>query len=652
MLHSEATSAFIDGDYDRAIDSVKRAIQINPEMFAAHSLLSEIFLAQGHKDKAVTALFSGAHTRPRDTSVWLKVAKMIMEQAGNDREAALNDVLYCYSRVLDIDPQNHNTRFQRAALYRGLNYNGRAVTEYERILRDIPHNVRALRLLTDTLTEQNQYQKALDHWSESLQHYMIQDPENTPEFTWSDANIYVELYTYLGQHLEGLRAAKAVSRWLLGRKDDTMWDHFDEDDREWDDVDSPRRIKADGYIPKRWPLDSYGPGLPLEFRTKMGLFRLKLGGRNVNEALVRPKKHPRLYEFLSLLTSMQHHFQWLKPEDTSEGALIYDYGDLFREAADGLKEAEMFEEALRFYKPVQHTEHADVSFFMAMGDCYRVLGELEDAENCYLTVSDHDKSNIESRAQLAKLYESIGMTEQALKYVNDAVLLGRQETRSHRRRKDTRLEELVREFKSADLAGEPGQLDQDGSIAADFAGVLPEGETVRTENIQFLYRKLLQLEPRVKAGNAEAMEDWLDIADALLREFRSNRAFYPVQRSVAFLGYISKTGKNPLMDEMQEMASRLQETLGAMSFMIYAFVNSANDYVGVTDEPLQSTIPTDYHGITFDAWLDLFLQYALAVAGQDEAEEAYDTLGAAADASIWYHSKDSTRLIHVCWFSE
>lgn len=272
---------------------------------------------------------------------------------------------------------------------------------------------------------------------------------------------------------------------------------------------------------------------------------------------------------MPFLTSIQHHFQWLKPEDTSEGALVYDYGDLFREAADGLKEAEMFDEALRFYRPVQHSEHADVSFFMAMGDCYRVLGELEEAENCYLTVSDHDKSNIESRAQLAKLYESIGMTEQALKYVNDAVLLGRQETRSHRRRKDTRLEELVREFKSADIAGEPGALDQDG-IAAGLTDVLGEGETLRSENIQFLYRKLLQLEPRVQAGNAEAMEDWLDIADALLREFRSNRAFYPVQRSVAF-GFISKTGKDPLMDEMQEMASRLQETLGAMSFMIYAY---------------------------------------------------------------------------------
>lgn len=53
MLHSDATEAFIDGDYDRAMDRVMRAIQNNPEMFPAHSLLSEIFLAQGQKDKAL-----------------------------------------------------------------------------------------------------------------------------------------------------------------------------------------------------------------------------------------------------------------------------------------------------------------------------------------------------------------------------------------------------------------------------------------------------------------------------------------------------------------------------------------------------------------------------------------------------------------------
>lgn len=286
MLHSEATSAFIDGDYERAIDLVKRAIQTNPEMFAAHSLLSEVLLAQGEKDKALTALFSGAHTRPRDPSVWAKVARMILERAGEDRQAALSDVIYCYSRVIDIDPRNLNARFQRAALYRELGYNGRAATDYERVLKDDPHNVRALRQLAETYIDINDVQKVFDFWTESADYYMSLDPEEAPEFSWSDVNIYAELFTYLGQHSEGLKGIKSLSRWLLGRGDDTMWEDFNEDDREWDSNDSPRRIKTEGYVPKQWPWDSYGLGLPLEIRIKLGLFRLRMGYDHKNEALV------------------------------------------------------------------------------------------------------------------------------------------------------------------------------------------------------------------------------------------------------------------------------------------------------------------------------------------------------------------------------
>ncbi|KAE8148515.1 TPR-like protein [Aspergillus avenaceus] len=637
ILHSEATSAFIDGDYDRAVDLVKQAIQINPEMFAAHSLLSEIWLAQGHKDKALTALFSGAHTRPKDPTVWAKVARMILERAGDDRQSALNDVIYCYSRVLDINPRNYNTRFQRAAIYRELGYNGRAATEYERILKDIPHNARALRHVAETYIDLNDVQKAIDLWADSVDYYLSLDPEDAPEFSWSDVNIYAEMYGYLNQHHKGLEALKSLARWLLGRGEDMMWEDFDQDDREWDASDSPRRIKVDGYEPGRWPRDSYGLGLPLELRIKLGLFRLKMGYEHKDEAL--------------------HHFGWLNPDDTSEGARLYDYGDLFREVADSLKEVGLFDDALRFYLPLQQTEeYADVSFFLAIGDCFRCLDRLEDAENCYLTVAEHDQRNVESRVQLAKLYEGIGMTEQALKYVNEAVLLGRQESRGNRRRKDTRLEQLVWEFKSAEVdatapplapitqmpAGDEATAPTLTTVpSAVFRKDSPETEGVRTEHVLYLYDKLQQLQPRAKDGDVQATEDWLDIADALLREFRSNRVFYPLQRNVMFLGYSreahKKGGKSKgrtLMDEMQEMAGRLQESLGS-----------------IDEEPLQGAVPTDYHGISFDEWLDLFLQYSLVVAGQGEPEEAYDSLAAAADASIWYHSKPSTRLIHVCWFT-
>ncbi|OJJ47824.1 hypothetical protein ASPZODRAFT_131413 [Penicilliopsis zonata CBS 506.65] len=647
ILHSEATSAFIDGDYPRATELVKRAIQINPEMFAAHSLLSEIFLAQGQKDKALTALFNGAHTRPKDATVWAKVARLILERAGEDRQTALNDVIYCYSRVIEIDPKNFNARFQRAAIYRELGHNGRTVTEYERILKDLPHNPRALRHLAETYIDLDDVQKAVDHYNLSVKYYLTLHPEEVADFSWSDINIYVELFSYLGKHEHGLKALKTLSRWFLGRREDTMWAQFHEDDREWDADDPPRRIKTDGYIPGQWPRDTYGLGLPLELRIKLGLFRLKMGYDHKDEAL--------------------HHFAWLNPEDLSEGARLYDYGDLFREVADALKEVGLFEEALRFFRPLQMTsEYADVSFFMAMGECCMRLSQLEEAENCYLTVAEHDTANIESRVQLAKLYENIGMTEQAFKYVNEAVLLGRQETRSQRRRKDTRLEMLAKEFQ-ADGTRPEQEEEVEGveagapwpataarpvstSVLTTAATVQPSRKRVeapvaegnRTEHIQFLYSKMQQLQPMIQEGSLTATEDWLDIADALLRDFRSNRAFYPLQRNMVFLGYSREAQRRAgryrnrsFLDEMQEMAGRLQESLGNPS-----------------DEPLAAAaIPTDYHGIPFDEWLDIFLQYALLVAGQQESEEAYDTLAAASDSSIWYHSKRSTRLIHVCWFT-
>lgn len=286
MFHSGATEAFIDGDYDRATEMVMQAIQLNPEMFTAHSLLSEIFLAKGQKDKALTALWNGAHTRPKDPSVWLKVARLLLERAGDDRKSALNDVIYCYSRVIDINPKNFNVRYQRAAVYRELGYNGRAVAEYERILKDQPNSPRALRHLAEVFIDLDDVQRAIDHWSESIEYFTSRDPQTVRDFSWSDANIYAELFGYVGHHKEGLNAVKSVARWLLGRKDDDFWDNFQDDDREWDPEDSPRRIKTDGFIPGQWPRDSYGLGLPLELRIRMGLFRLKMGEKHHSEALV------------------------------------------------------------------------------------------------------------------------------------------------------------------------------------------------------------------------------------------------------------------------------------------------------------------------------------------------------------------------------
>jgi general transcription factor 3C polypeptide 3 (transcription factor C subunit 4) len=210
--------------------------------------------------------------------------------------------------------------------------------------------------------------------------------------------------------------------------------------------------------------------------------------------------------------------------------------------ADALKQVGLFEEALRYYTPIQQTaEHADISFFMAMADCCMQLGKMEDAESCYLLVAEHDASHMESRVLLAKLYESLGMSEQAMKYVGEAVLIGRQENRSKRRRKDTRLEQLAIEFKMAEseplrsIAPKPTQAPTlMAAPSAPGKGRAQPGEGTRTDDIQFLYAKLLELNPQVKDSVSVAIEDWLDIADALLRDFRNNRAFYPMDQGIFY----------------------------------------------------------------------------------------------------------------------
>lgn len=303
----------------------------------------------------------------------------------------------------------------------------------------------------------------------------------------------------------------------------------------------------------------------------------------------------------------------------------------------------MFEQALRYYEPLRFTEeYADIGFFLAIGDCAFACGRNQEAASYYMTVVENDSSNLQARVNLAKLYEELGDKERALYFVNQAVLLGREEAGGRRRKgkRDRRIANLAREFQ-----GTNEQLIR--NVAPRVSNVLAQRdvsapETDRPAHAQYLYSKMNELRPAMRAGDENATEDWLDIADALLRDFRSNRAFYPLQKNMAFLGYTRDTQKkggkkkeDNVMDEMQEMAGRLQESLS-----------------NIPDERIQATIPTDYYGISFAAWLEIFLEYAYVVSGQGDGEEAYNVLAAAADASIWYHSKDNTRHIHFCWISE
>lgn len=288
-LHTQAVDAFVDSDFDTAEQLTLQAILVNPEMYAAHSLLSEIHTAKGDEDKALTALFNGAHTRPRHIEGWMDLAEKLLERAHGEDDSALTDALYCYSRVMQVEPHNLQARHQRAELNRRLGYNGRAAAEYEALLRIYPHDLVILRSLAEVYTELDNPHRAMEHYNASIRFYQSREPVQPKAFTWSDVNIYIELFANQQRYDEGLSALKSLSRWLLGRRSDPLWDAFDHDDREFDLDDHPRRVLVEGFQPGSYDAMTYGKGMPIELHVKLGLYRLGSVERRVDEALVSPR---------------------------------------------------------------------------------------------------------------------------------------------------------------------------------------------------------------------------------------------------------------------------------------------------------------------------------------------------------------------------
>ena len=284
---SEATMAFTNSNLEAAEIFTLRALQLNPEMYQAHNLLSEIHLARGDKDKALRAAWNGAHTRPRDTEMWGRIARLILERVCDNREATLRDAIYCYTRVISVEKDNVEARYQRATLNRELGYKKKVAADYEHLLKQLPHDTTVLRHLADIYTELRNAEQALQYYDATIAYFQSQEPTAVTSLTWSDINIVAELYGFLGRYDEGIARVKSLSRWLLGRKDEAFWDDVQEDDREWDSEDYPRRLKCSAFTVGAFDKSVYGDGLPLELRVKLGIFRLSAEQYDLQEANVR-----------------------------------------------------------------------------------------------------------------------------------------------------------------------------------------------------------------------------------------------------------------------------------------------------------------------------------------------------------------------------
>ena len=285
LLLAQANEAFIAMDYDRAEGIATQVIQMNAETYAAHALLSGIFLERGETQLSIVAQMSAAHLRPKDVSLWQSCVNLILDNSREDRSSYLKDAIYCYSRMVGIDPKDFESRYQRALLLRELGHNSRAAHEFEQMLDMLPHDTTVLRQLAEVYIDLDEINKAKQQYRKHIELATEADGSPSDYFSWSDVNIFVELFGYNSEYLEGIKELKALSRWLLGREEETCWNGI-QDDREWDADDRPRRTTTEGFILGRFGRETYGEGLPLELRVKLGVYRVKANLGQLSEAMV------------------------------------------------------------------------------------------------------------------------------------------------------------------------------------------------------------------------------------------------------------------------------------------------------------------------------------------------------------------------------
>jgi len=280
---SQASQAFIDENYEEAKEIVFEVVRINAETYEAWTLLASIWKELGDLDKTLMALMYASHMRPKDVRGWLNAARFALEEVDGNREKMLGSAKFCYSSAVRANPKDDvEARLGKAVVYRELGNPASAIAEYERVLKRRPHDTEILRLMAETYIDKDDVEAAKNLYRESISFYRTA-ADIYQAFGWSDINIYVELYGYLGQHAEAIVELKSLSRWLLGRQHETFWDDITGDDREYD-TDDVRRAQVPEFVSGRNDFHQYGAGLPLELRVKLGIHRLRL--EDYGEALV------------------------------------------------------------------------------------------------------------------------------------------------------------------------------------------------------------------------------------------------------------------------------------------------------------------------------------------------------------------------------
>ncbi|KAI1337789.1 hypothetical protein F5Y15DRAFT_144065 [Xylariaceae sp. FL0016] len=676
-----ATEAFMSGRLDDAIDHVSDAIRINAETYRAWTLFASILKEKGEHWMSLQARVYSNHLQPRDVEGWMQTAELavsLSEDYPEESAKYLEQASFCFSRALRTEIENRPARHGRAVIAAGRGYTKSAAKDYLYLLERDPIDIFALRGLTEmnvllASTGKREHAQriptAIDWYSRAIDTFRTNGMDARYPFEWQDIDNFVGLLAYSERYRDALFELKSLARWLLGRSEETYWDGWQDDDREWD-VDDKRRQGLEEFQQDNYPIESYGVGLPLELRTKLAIYRIKL--EDLNEAMV--------------------HIDMLDPKEEDGEQVLSEQPHLLAELAMALHESGQHAMALRFFEYLlPKPEVLDASALVAAGRCYLDNGDKRQAEECFTAAIDAeepgDEACIEARYELAKMYEEAREAKEAYILVNEAIKM--QNARDEAQARGVEEDDEEDEGDEENVPPVPIGIDADDPTATKAQRAArprkpkkakepkppkpprvlkpkparaykPRAEKARRRPRLFARSEEVKAEDerRTRALN----EAWQTVhnsraegattegdgpsysfmwaARELVDDFRSCKNFYSWDKYLSHLGLdqnreIAIAAGRSRSENLIQMKERLSHDL--------------NPNTAIEARQLGERSAISYRGVPFSEWLDLFLEYALGLAQRGNFKDAYKVCESARDAEVFGKKKDDMFIIHVAW---
>ncbi|TVY19441.1 Transcription factor tau subunit sfc4 [Lachnellula arida] len=597
MRLSTASQMFLREEYHEAKKLAIEIIAMNAETLEAWTLLATIWKELGRIEHAITCLMFAAHMRPKHLEMWFNFAEFALQETGDKRPDFLFHAQFAYAAAIRNDYTSVKAHIGKARCYveRGMPPN--ALKEYHAILDLKPHDMEILEEVAMLCIDMDNVNPAQELYRKSIAHLRGSPDTTGSSFSWTDVDTYLELYGHARQYEDAIKELKSLARWLLGREEETFWDDVTADDREWD-ASNTRRLAIDAFKGDKYPDSSYGPGLPIELRIKLGLYRL------------------HLYS-----PEYKRHFEFLDPENKTGENRVANNPSLCRKVADAFVDFGLYGSALRFYKPLKEiAEENTASLNIQMGKCFLEQKFEDEAEERFKEAIRLDDSDTEARELLASIYDERGEEKSAFDLINQVCERKRlQEPEPDLSRPTPQRKQRMPRIKLASAS-----------------------ERMTLEILEAQCHTIKTKLEGMRNGEAEATKMWIAAAQNLTQEFRNVTTFYPLS---------DRSSKARVYEagDLASMADRLSQ-----SWSIVPIPNSILTSTGLGAElsdyaTAPRNIPEDYRNISFGTWLDIFMEYAICLAKRGEQQECYEIVEAASEAIVFCYSREYKFQIHLCW---